>query len=53
MVFVLAASAWMIVGLIVVETCRLWRCWWLKADIVTTIFWPLVLFLTIRNGPDQ
>jgi len=45
---------WMLVGFVVVETCRLWRVWWLDSlSFSQALLWPLVLALTIINGPDQ
>lgn len=47
-------AAWMIVGSVVVECCRLWRAWWLDPlSFSQTLFWPLVLAFTIINGADQ
>lgn len=47
----LCFGAWMLLGAIVVESCRIWKAWWLKADLFTMAVWPLVLFLTIRSKP--
>ena len=53
-VLVICCGLWLLVGMIVVEACRLWRAWWIDPlDLPTILFWPLVLFLTIRNGADQ
>lgn len=45
---------WMLVGLVVVESCRIWRVWWLNPlSLSQTLLWPLVLAFTVINGPDQ
>lgn len=46
-------GCWVVVGLIVVESCRVWRAWWLRVDLFSVALWPLILFFTIANGPDQ
>lgn len=54
MIFILAVAGWLLVGAVVVEACRLWRVWWLNPlDVPTLFFWPVILFFTVRNGPDQ
>lgn len=53
-IVILGFLAWMLVGLIVVETCRIWRVWYLPSpDLFASFLWPLVLVLAIMNGPDQ
>lgn len=53
-IIVLGFGAWMIVGLVVVEACRLWRVWYLPSpDLFASLLWPLVLVLALKNGPDQ
>lgn len=47
-------AGWMLVGSVVVECCRIWRAWWVSPlDLSYVLFWPVVLFLTIKNGADQ
>ena len=52
MTAVLLFAAWMIVGAIVVESCRIWRAWWLDVSFDTMLLWPLILLLTVM-GEDQ
>lgn len=47
---VMLFMAWIIVGLLVVETCRIWRMWWLSATFLTVLLWPLVLLHAITKG---
>jgi hypothetical protein len=54
LIALLAFVAWMLVGSVVVETCRIWRVWWLDPlSFSQTLLWPLVLAFTVINGPDQ
>ena len=45
---------WMLVGLVVVEACRLWRTWWVDpTNLIQIALWPLILFFAVKNGADQ
>lgn len=44
---------WMLVGSVVVESCRIWRVWWLNPlSFGQALLWPLVLAFTVINGAD-
>lgn len=47
--------AWVLVGLVVVEACRIWRFWYLPSpNLVVAILWPVVLLSAlISKGRDQ
>ena len=50
----LGFCAWMLVGWVVVEACRRLRPWWrAPVDVVAVLIWPVVLFYTLKEGPDQ
>lgn len=41
---IIAGMVWIIVGMIVAETARIWfGMWWLTMHPITILFWPFVI----------
>lgn len=52
--FVIGLGVWLIIGMIVIEWCRLWRAWWINPlSILTALLWPLVLMLTLLDRSER
>lgn len=53
MVIVVVIFIWLILGVVVVDACRIWRTWWIDVNPLSAALWPLVLFTAFKNGPDR
>lgn len=50
---IIAGLAYVVIGMIVVESARIWfGMWWLELRLSAVLFWPFIVFAVLTGRRD-